>query len=228
MEISRTPTPATLPTITIPAPTENSTESIAESPRIRRHLADRTRTPDIASAHSDKPLFGEHGIALSDVIDILNPLQHIPFVSSLYRELTGDTISPTCNIIGGTLMGGPIGLIGSVCDTVIAQEQGKGVGDSLVAMLSPADSTQTQIADANTTAPIKTANASTETPAVALATSTASTLQLAANTTGNTIIDLYGASAPSFSAADTKRAKNAYQSADMLSYLKHASVNTVM
>lgn len=44
-----------------------------------------------------------------DVLDVINPLQHIPILSTLYRESTGDTISAAANIAGGTLFGGPIG-----------------------------------------------------------------------------------------------------------------------
>ncbi|MEP4884867.1 MAG: hypothetical protein ABJ215_00715, partial [Alphaproteobacteria bacterium] len=37
----------------------------------------------------------------STLLDIVNPLQHIPLVSSLYREITGDEISPSARIVGG-------------------------------------------------------------------------------------------------------------------------------
>jgi hypothetical protein len=47
---------------------------------------------------------------LSTLLDIINPLQHIPLVSNLYREITGDQISSSARILGGGLFGGPIGL----------------------------------------------------------------------------------------------------------------------
>lgn len=46
---------------------------------------------------------------LEDVVDVINPLQHIPVVSSLYRAATGDAISSVANVVGSTLFGGPIG-----------------------------------------------------------------------------------------------------------------------
>ncbi|MQX35342.1 hypothetical protein [Roseospira navarrensis] len=46
-----------------------------------------------------------------DVLDIFNPLQHIPLVSTLYRELTGDEIGGFARIAGGALYGG--GAIGA-------------------------------------------------------------------------------------------------------------------
>lgn len=38
--------------------------------------------------------WGKDGFGLNDFIDTINPLQHIPVVSTLYRSLTGDQITP--------------------------------------------------------------------------------------------------------------------------------------
>jgi hypothetical protein len=227
MDIARTPTlattsPATLPSITIPAPAENEANTASETPRIRRHLADRTRTPDIAKDSDDK------GIELSDVIDILNPLQHIPFVSSLYRELTGDTISPSCKIAGGALLGGPLGLISSVCDVVVTEENGKSVGDSVVAMILPPQNSATPTAIARNK-PITDITVASTTPTAL----PAEPLRVASTTIPNdanqAVLDLYGASAQPLAATSrTSQAARAYHNADMLSYLKHTSLNAVM
>ena len=40
----------------------------------------------------DNAFWGEDGLQFGDVLDSINPLQHIPLVSSLYREITGDQI----------------------------------------------------------------------------------------------------------------------------------------
>ena len=53
--------------------------------------------------------FGEDGLTFGDVFDLINPLQHIPFLGGLYRKLTGDTIDPAIRLAGGVLFGGPIG-----------------------------------------------------------------------------------------------------------------------
>lgn len=47
--------------------------------------------------------------ALHELVDIINPLQHLPLVSGLYRALTGDEISPVAKLVGGGVFGGPIG-----------------------------------------------------------------------------------------------------------------------
>lgn len=54
-------------------------------------------------------LFGDKGLRFRDLLDIVNPLQHIPGVSQVYRKLTGDEIKPAMALAGGALFGGPIG-----------------------------------------------------------------------------------------------------------------------
>jgi len=49
-----------------------------------------------------------------DFLDIINPLQHIPGISSLYRAVTGDEIGSVAKIAGGTLFGGPLGAASSL------------------------------------------------------------------------------------------------------------------
>lgn len=121
--------PAATPTrLTIPAPPlENTVKQSApadwrDAPLQRRSQADRTHM-----AESDGAFFGEEGPKLTDVIDILNPLQHIPFVATLYRELTGDKISTAAKLAGGALFGGPLGLMASIADSIYEQENGAGM-----------------------------------------------------------------------------------------------------
>lgn len=52
-------------------------------------------------------------------LDTINPLQHIPFVGFLYRQVTGDTITPEASFAGGLLYGGPIGAIGAVASMIV-------------------------------------------------------------------------------------------------------------
>lgn len=56
-----------------------------------------------------------------DFLDIVNPLQHIPLVSILYQHVTGDTIKPPANILGGALFGGPLGAVGGIAMTVVSE-----------------------------------------------------------------------------------------------------------
>lgn len=71
--------------------------------------------------------------SFADFLDIINPLQHIPGVSTVYRELTGDTVSAGARLAGGALFGGPIGFIASIANAIIEEESGKDIGANLFA-----------------------------------------------------------------------------------------------
>lgn len=55
-----------------------------------------------------------------DFVDIINPLQHIPIVSTVYRAVTGDSISAPARVIGGFLFGGPVGMLAGTAGAVMA------------------------------------------------------------------------------------------------------------
>jgi len=75
------------------------------------------------------------------ILDTINPLQHIPVISTLYRELTGETIEPAARMAGGALFGGAIGFVVSAVNAAIEGLSGKDVGGHLMAMVSsPAES----------------------------------------------------------------------------------------
>jgi hypothetical protein len=96
--------------------------------------------------------FGDDGLTFSTLLDVVNPLQHIPFVSTIYREVTGDKIAPAAKLIGDTLFGGPIGLALSAVDVTVQGETGKDMGQHIVAMFSPntTSDSDTAIAAAST------------------------------------------------------------------------------
>lgn len=79
--------------------------------------------PVDASALAPAPSFGAR------VIDTLNPLQHIPFVNFLYREITGDTITPEAQFAGGFLFGGPIGALSAAAGMIVSGLAGEVMPD---------------------------------------------------------------------------------------------------
>lgn len=99
-------------------------------------------------SHETVPEYeGSFGDFLADVVDIVNPLQHIPVVSSVYRELTGDTIDGAGRILGGLLFGGPLGMVGGIGSTVMAQTTGGDFGTAaLQALLSTSADSSTNMA----------------------------------------------------------------------------------
>lgn len=75
------------------------------------------------------------------VIDAINPLHHIPVVSSLYREATGDGISAVARVVGGGIFGGIPGLIASAANALFEAATGSDVGETAIAALTDAGST---------------------------------------------------------------------------------------
>lgn len=79
-------------------------------------------------------LFGADGIGFRDLLDIVNPLQHLPVVGTLYRAVTGDALAPGSRILGGTLFGGIGGFIVSLVNAVIENETGSDLGEKALAL----------------------------------------------------------------------------------------------
>lgn len=94
----------------------------------------------------DSAFFGNDGMTFGDLLDIINPLQHIPIISTIYRALTGDEISPGARIVGGALFGGPIGLGIAVVNAAVEASAGEDIGEIIMAALTddaPAKTVQT-------------------------------------------------------------------------------------
>lgn len=77
-------------------------------------------------------LWGKDGFTFGDILDAVNPLEQLPVVGTIYRHLTGHSISPASRIMGGALFGGPIGAALSALDAVVQAASGKGVGERVV------------------------------------------------------------------------------------------------
>jgi hypothetical protein len=94
--------------------------------------------PANALAYADQPGGANQPqeFGFGDLLDIVNPLQHIPVVNEIYRHMTGDTIRPISNIVGGALYGGFAGAALSLGDTVVQYETGKNTADNMVALVT--------------------------------------------------------------------------------------------
>jgi len=80
--------------------------------------------------HEDSGSSDDSGsMSFLDIVDVINPLQHIPGVSTVYRDLTGDELSPAARVAGGTLYFGPIGLITSTINAVVESVTGEDIGE---------------------------------------------------------------------------------------------------
>jgi hypothetical protein len=102
-------------------------------------------TPSSSAATSS---FGS--LSFGDIVDALNPLQHIPIVSGALRAASGSTISPVSEIAGdalyGTLTGSAaVSIASSVGDVAVTQMTGKSIGQNVLSAInsltSPSSST---------------------------------------------------------------------------------------
>lgn len=97
--------------------------------------ADGRRVPGGALA-PDPPSSGDDDLSFGDILSVINPLQHIPVVSSIYRWITGDTIKPAARVIGDALFGGPIGLVAGAMNAMMEQVTGNDVATQMLAMVT--------------------------------------------------------------------------------------------
>ncbi|KIL97846.1 hypothetical protein CCC_00907 [Paramagnetospirillum magnetotacticum MS-1] len=99
---------------------------------------------------------GDDAPSFWDLLDVINPLQHIPIINNLYREATGDKIGVAARLVGGTLFGGPIGLIASAANCILEESTGEDAGGHVLALFrddDPAKGTGTALASAEEKAP---------------------------------------------------------------------------
>ncbi len=116
------------------------------------------KAPEAASASGSAGADAEtdeNEFSFSDFLDVINPLQHIPVVSTLYRAITGDEISAPARIFGGTLYGGPTGFVGAVANLLVDEVAGQDAGASVLALFDGG----AEQAEAVAAAPEKTAPA---------------------------------------------------------------------
>ncbi|MBP2310287.1 hypothetical protein GBZ48_23935 [Azospirillum melinis] len=106
-----------------------------DSSAVQRAVPREKASPVINDGHNGGPVEIQGDMSFWDFLDIINPLQHIPIVSTVYREITGDTIQPSMRIMGDMLYGGVIGGMASIANAVIEQATGKDVGETVMASL---------------------------------------------------------------------------------------------
>jgi hypothetical protein len=163
---------ASVTSIAAPGPAAASTAAPASAGII--DIGDPTKMPD-------------HSVSFSDVLSTLNPLQYIPVVGTIYRAITGDSAPEAAQVLVGTLVGGPFGLIASAASAMVEQSTGKDAGQQVVAMLFPQDdappaATKNQRYAANTPASSTSVSAAPGNPAPAPSTAEAPSTAAAAAT----------------------------------------------
>lgn len=109
-----------------------SLDQVRGSAGISRDRGGEIRASSADSSHQNTL----PAMTFSDLIDVINPLQHIPMVSNVYRAITGDEISGPAQVAGNTLYFGPIGAVTSVANLVIEEVTGWNMGDEIASLLT--------------------------------------------------------------------------------------------
>jgi hypothetical protein len=103
-------------------PADDQIASAAQAPG--GSLAPETVTVTAPADSGGKSFF-------DNLLDVVNPLEHLPIVSTIYSNLTGDKPNDFTQVAGDTLYGGPIGLISSVGNLAFKGMTGKSIGDTV-------------------------------------------------------------------------------------------------
>jgi hypothetical protein len=184
----------------------------------------------LGSATAEQGLFGKDGLTFGDVLDAVNPLNHIPIISDLFASATGSAPSAASKLAGGALMGGPIGFVASLATVIFEQATGTSPVQAVTAALTGEGATsETEVASAK---PAQEAASVTTNGGVQLASlnpaSSAITAQMEANhvedavfsTKEKAVLDLYGDSGSS--------AHDSYRKAQLRPYLQDVTVSKLL
>ncbi|HXQ53530.1 MAG TPA: hypothetical protein VN802_20735 [Stellaceae bacterium] len=104
------------------------------------------------AAHHPSAWHDPSGFGFRDLIDIVNPLQHLPIIGSIYRWVTGDRPGEAAQLAGNALYGGPIGVAFSLFSAATEDSQGRDLGERTLAAVFGKDDKTTAIAAAPATA----------------------------------------------------------------------------
>lgn len=86
--------------------------------------------------------------SFDDFIDLINPLQHIPVISHIYQQETGDTMGAVAKVAGAAVLGGPVGGAIALANEVVDAITGNDVTGHLLGFMGiekPNTSTKTEI-----------------------------------------------------------------------------------
>lgn len=114
---------------------ESSQESVAQALQSSTSRVSPETNLALSLSQDSAETKPDESFGFLDIVDMINPLQHIPVVGTIYRALTGDEIKPIAQIVGGAVFGGPIGAAGGIANAIVQSETGKDIGGNALAML---------------------------------------------------------------------------------------------
>jgi len=118
-----------------------SYDEVAEDVDVNQSVATASRAARPESAHSFK-LWENDEFSFGDLVDVINPLQHIPIIATIYRNWTHDKIGFAPRVIGGAIWGRIGGFVSGLVNAAVEWLTGKDIGDHIYNALfdAPGDS----------------------------------------------------------------------------------------
>jgi hypothetical protein len=116
--------------------------------------ASADKSSDDTSGASQPP----HESFFHHLWDVVNPLQHLPVIGTIYRAITGEHLDPVEKIAGDTLYGGLWGAVSSIADVAFEGITGKSFEDTALALFKSDD--KIKVASTKVAAPTINANVS--------------------------------------------------------------------
>ncbi len=86
----------------------------------------------------EEAFWGNDGFTFGDLVDMFNPMHHMPVISKYYREQTHDDASEGSRLVGGLLfgglMGGVAGIVTSIANSAVRHETHHDMSEHLIDM----------------------------------------------------------------------------------------------
>ncbi len=105
----------------------------------QQQLISHSSTTIEHNSAGNKPFSGKDGFTFADVLDMVNPLQHLPVVSKYYREQTGDDCCEGAKLVGGAvfgaLLGGISGVFTAMANSAVRHETEQDVSEHLIELV---------------------------------------------------------------------------------------------
>jgi hypothetical protein len=84
----------------------------------------------------------DDGFGFDDVLDMINPLQHLPVIGTAYRAITGDEMETPARLAGGALFGGLFGFLGALGSAAYEEIVGESVDETLLSFFDAGNEPQ--------------------------------------------------------------------------------------
>jgi hypothetical protein len=91
---------------------------------------------DPQSASNSTSKSSDWDFSFHNLLDIINPLEHLPIIGTLYRAITGTHIGIPEKIAGDALYGGLWGAVSGVADAAFEAVTGKDFGSTVLALFT--------------------------------------------------------------------------------------------